>query len=354
MQKSRKKIIKNFDPNGVGQQGKLFGLPFSPENSRMVVIPVPWDVTASFSDGASLGPKAVLDVSPQIDLCMPKIRDAWKLGLSMLPIDDSWILKNNQARKYAFDYIQKLEGAEVELSDKETRVIVQNINMLSENINAWVYQKSISIFEQDKIPVVLGGDHSSSFGLMRAIKERFPETGLLQIDAHADLRPAYEGFEYSHASIMYNALEKLKYNSITQVGIRDFCDQEYELMQSHPAIHTYFDADLSEASFTGVNWATKVKEIISGLPDQIYISLDVDGLQQSYCPDTGTPVPGGLSFNQLIYLLECIGKSGKIIVSFDVCEISGKNDSWNAIVGSKILYNLANITAATQSLIKWK
>ena len=128
---SKKRQIREFDPNGVGQEGKLFGLPFDHETSEVIVIPVPWDVTTSFKDGASLGPEMILKVSSQIDLFLHRIPDAWKLGITMLPIDDEWISKNNQARKYAIEYIKYLEGKSIQLSDKEIEVILHNINSLS-------------------------------------------------------------------------------------------------------------------------------------------------------------------------------------------------------------------------------
>jgi len=348
---AKKKLIKKFDPNGVGRIGNLFGLPFGPDTSEIVVIPVPWDVTTSFNDGTSLGPKAVLSVSSQIDLFMHRIPDAWKLGITMLPISDDWISKNNQARKYAIEYINFLEGGQINLSDKDIDLILQNINVLSRKINAYVYSKSKEILDAGKIPVVLGGDHSSPFGLMKAISKQYDNFGVMQIDAHADLRPSYEGFEFSHASIMHNLLKLENVVKLVQVGIRDFCEQEHSVMESDSRIITFYDRVMAEERFQGKSWSSQVDRIMDSLPDLVYISLDVDGLEQSYCPSTGTPVPGGLSYNQLIYLFERLMDSGKKIVSFDICEISTNKDNWDAIVGSRLLYYLANITAVTQKLL---
>ena len=302
--KSKKRQIQEFDPNGVGQEGKLFGLPFDHETSEVIVIPVPWDVTTSFKDGASLGPEMILRVSSQIDLFLHRIPDAWKLGITMLPIDDEWISKNNKGRKYAIEYIKYLEGKSIQLSDKEVEVILQNINSLSNIINDWVWVKSKDILVANKIPVVLGGDHSSPFGLMKAISEVHIGFGVLQIDAHADLRPSYEGFEFSHASIIHNLLRLDGVAQLIQVGIRDFCEQEKNVMDNHPKITTFYDAILARERFEGATWASQVDRIITSLPEEIYITLDIDALEASYCPATGTPVPGGISFiNLFTYLI---------------------------------------------------
>ncbi len=347
---SKSHQIENFDPNGVGQQGKLFGLPFDQHTAEVVVIPVPWDVTTSFIDGTSLGPKSILDVSPQIDLFIPKIPDAWKIGLFMQPIDDAWLMKNKEARKKAEKYIAALEESSDELTKADIEGITLEINNLSIELNEWVEKQSQQILQANKIPVVLGGDHSSPFGLMRAISKKYSEFAVLQIDAHADLRPAYEGFEYSHASIMYNLLKLNNVIKLVQVGIRDYCEQEFEVMESDPRIVTYYDEDLAQERFEGTTWSTQVAQIIQSLPQNVYISLDIDGLEQQYCPATGTPVPGGLTYHQLMYLLNHLMISGKRILAFDLCEVSGANGMWDAIVGSRLLYNLANITAVTNGI----
>jgi agmatinase len=348
----KKKQIKKFDPNAVAQKGKLFGLPFTPETAEIVVIPVPWDVTTSFKDGASLGPSAILDVSSQIDLHIPHIPDSWKLGITMLPIDNEWLKKNNEARKYALQYIRYLEGGELKLEDKEIHIISKNINALSVNINDWVYAKSKEILDSDKIPVVLGGDHSSPYGLMRAIDENQSDFGVLHIDAHADLRPAYEGFTHSHASIMYNLLELDHVSKLVQIGIRDLCEQENEYIINDSRIRTFFDHNIKNQLFEGIRWSLIVDEIIDELPDNIYLSLDVDGLDPSLCPNSGTPVPGGLSFDQLTYLLDKIAESGKRIIAFDICEVAGNQGEWDAIVGSRLLYYLSIITGVSNKLLQ--
>jgi agmatinase len=340
--------FNNFDPNGVGRKGSLFGLPFSVEEAQVVVIPIPWDVTASFREGASRGPRAILNASTQIDLFVPDIRDAWKLGIAMLPVEDSWLLTNDKARKEASGYIARLEASE-DHPQREVNDIAEQINALSKKLNDWVYEKSIQILKAGKIPVALGGDHSVPFGLLKAFNDITQPFAVLQIDAHADLRPCYQGFEHSHASIMHNVLTLDHVQKLGQVGIRDICEQEAKRIQEDDQIVTFYDSEMKKARFEGTTWSSQVNSIVAELPDLVYLSVDIDGVEAQYCPGTGTPVPGGLSYDQALFLVDTVATSGKKIIGFDICEVS--SGQWDAIVGSHMLYHLANMTAISQQLL---
>ena len=125
------------------------------------------------------------------------------------------------------------------------------------------------------------------------------------------------------------------------------------MIKEDSRIFTFFDSTLARERYEGKTWGEQVDRIIAILPDNIYVTIDVDGLEHTYSLGTGTPVPGGLSYNQLIYLLERIKESGKKIISFDICEVYGNLNDWDAIVGSRLLFNLANITAVTQKLLDY-
>lgn len=207
---------------------------------------------------------------------------------------------------------------------------------------------------EGKIVGLVGGDHSTPLGYMKAIGERHGSFGILHIDAHADLREAYEGFTYSHASIMFNALKEIpSLTRLTQVGIRDYCDAEAGMIKSDSRIKTFFDADLATERFGGTSWKELCSRIISTLPDKVYVSFDIDGLSPDNCPSTGTPVPGGLSFNEAVFLLSELSNSGKTIVGFDLNEVApnpdNEDDQWDANVGARVLYKLCNFALKTNS-----
>ena len=136
-----------------------------------------------------------------------------------------------------------------------------------------------------------------------------------------------------------------------QVGIRDFCENENELMQNDPRINTFFDHEIKEAMFSGENWEDICGKIIAGLGNKVYISFDIDGLTPELCPNTGTPVPGGLTFEQAIYLIKRLVEKGKTIVGFDLCEVAPGKTEWDGNVGARVLYRLCNLTAKSNKLI---
>jgi agmatinase len=249
--------------------------------------------------------------------------DAYKEGLKL--------------REKAKAHIEILEEGELESSP-------ENINEACETFHARIEKTAAELLDAGKLVGVLGGDHSTPLGLMKALAERRGEYGILQIDAHADLRDAYEGFTYSHASIMHNALKIPQVKRLVQVGLRDYSVHEKEVIDnSDGRIKPFFDDEIHERQFKGARWLEVVNDIIGCLPDQVYISFDIDGLEPSLCPHTGTPVPGGLTFQEAMYLIQEIALSGKTIVGFDLNEVSpSKETEWNENVGMRVLWNLAN------------
>ena len=351
---SKEQKIENFDPNGVGDiGGGLFGLPFTIEESEVVIIPTPWEVTVSYSAGTALGPQAVKEASPQLDLFEPNIKDAWKLGIAMEEISEEWAAASEVLREKAEAYISWLEAGSPEIGKAEFENLPAEVTAKGAEFLQWLKQKALRYLEQGKMVAVLGGDHSTPLGLMHALAEKHEEYGILQIDAHADLREAYEGFEFSHASIMYNALKLPQVKKLVQVGIRDICQSEAELaQQSNGRVAIFYDAVLKENLYGGDSWKKECKKIIAQLPQKVYISFDIDGLDPKLCPGTGTPVPGGLEFEQAIFLVRQLVKSGREIIGFDLCEVAPGESEWNGNVGARVLLKLCNLMAASQQKLE--
>lgn len=341
MSNTESKAIKiaQFDPNGAGVRGtNIYGLPFSAEESEIVLLPVPWEVTVSYSAGTAQGPQAILDASLQVDLYDTDAPEAWKAGIHLLPIDDELLQTSNELRDRAERHIDAIANGESVDPDSP---VLQSINEACEKMVEQVEEQATHWLNAGKIVGLVGGDHSTPLGLIKALAKKHGELGILQIDAHCDLRIAYEDFEYSHASVMYNALKINEVKKLVQVGIRDYCQQELELIrQSGGRIETFFDEALKIAQFEGATWKDQANEIVNTLPQKVYVSFDIDGLEPGLCPGTGTPVAGGLGFAQAVYLIRKVVESGRTIVGFDLNEVAPGEDEWDANVGARLLLKL--------------
>ena len=336
--------MSNFDPNGVGiANGNLFGFPVNESEADIVIIPIPWDATASYGKGTSEGPKVILEASTQLDFYHPKLENAYQTKVYLAPISQEWAKINSKLCIEAIEYISFLEeGGKLE-DNSQFQTTVENIGQAQNALKSNLKERALHLMNQGKIVGVLGGEHSVPLGLIEAIDSIGKSFGILQIDAHADLRHAYEGFEQSHASIMFNALKNCSnLTKLVQVGIRDIAQSEVDLIKnSNGRIATYFDWDLKEGQFNGESWNFQVDKIISDLPDLVYISFDIDGLSPELCPNTGTPVVGGFKLEEINYLFFKLVESGKRIVGFDLNEVSpGNVGDWDANVGSRALWNL--------------
>lgn len=335
----RNEKIKSFNPNENGlYESGLFGLPFTPDESELVILPVPWEATVSYGVGTAMGPETVLNASKQLDLYDPLHPSVWEQGVAMLPIDYSIMEKSTNVRERTEEYLKKyMQG------DKD-----EALRMEVDGACRWlkdeVKRRSLEEMRDGRMVALLGGEHSVSLGYFEALGEVHGDFGILQIDAHADLRDAYEGLEYSHASIFFNALKNEKVKKLVQAGIRDISESEHEMHLTHKdRVEAFYDYDIRHQMFEGKKFEDIADDIVDALPEQVCISFDIDGLDPTLCPHTGTPVAGGFSFNEVVYLLEKVLKKGKKIIGFDLVEVSPSKggDEWDGNVGARILYKLS-------------
>ncbi len=346
--------MKKFDANAAAPKDSgIFGLPFTVEEAALVLLPVPWEVTTSYGRGTAQGPQAILQASKQIDLFDIDLGNFFEAGIAMLDESKDIQTWNKAASQLAQEIIAEggVEAAPALAAN------AAKVNQYSVKLNDYLYAETKKLLSQGKHVGVVGGDHSTPFGAIQAFLEKYPDMGILHFDAHADLRAAFEGFEYSHASIMHNVIEKTALKKLVQVGIRDFCEEEFDyIKKNNSRIITFFDAALAEQKLNGIQWATLCDEIITCLPQQVYISFDIDGLDPRFCPHTGTPVPGGIDLREALYLIKKVAQSGRTIIGFDLNEVSpGDADlsieanpaaEWDANVGARLLYKLCGWTLA--------
>jgi agmatinase len=343
-----KKESLAFDPDAPAAPGSLFGLPYTIDTAKVVALPIPWDVTVSYKTGASKGPKAILNASCQVDLFDENIVDAWKIGIAMDGFPKDFEKMNASLRKKVEAYLDAFVDGKADT--KAMKSIKDEVNKKCDELRQWIKERSLHLFKKNKIVALIGGDHSTPLGLMEAVSERCKSFGILHIDAHCDLRNAYEGFTFSHASIMFNALKIKNMERLVQVGIRDFSEGEKKIIDSSKGrVRLFSDKAMKEKMYKGSTWQQIAKTIVEQLPSNVYLSFDIDGLDPKLCPNTGTPVPGGLEFQQAIYLIEQVVESGRKIISFDINEVAPGNDEWDANVGARLLYKISNLAALSQA-----
>ncbi|BAT56210.1 Arginase/agmatinase/formiminoglutamase [Nostoc sp. NIES-3756] len=340
--------LQDYNPSGVGEiNGNLLGLPFDYDSANLIVFAVPWEVTVSYGAGTANGPQRILDASVQLDLFDFDNPDGWKQGIFLAEIPQDIIEKNNYYRNLAAQIIERLAQGKLLTDTPDLTPVLTEINQASQQVNQWLFDQCQAAMNQGKQVAVIGGDHSSPLGYFQALAAKYPNFGILHIDAHADLRDAYEGFEFSHASIMFNGLKLPQISKLVQVGLRDISHDEVQMIdQSQGRIVAYYDPLIKQKLFAGTTWLELSREIIDHLPEHVHISFDADGLDPKLCPSTGTPVPGGLELEQVFYLFRELVNSGRKIIGFDVCEVG--DGEWDGNVGARIVYKLANLMNLSQ------
>lgn len=356
-----------YNPNAAADPNAgIFGLPYSFEDAKVVYLPVPWEATTSYGAGTSHGPEAILNASVQIDVFDLDVKDPYIAGLHALPISKEILEMNEKSKALA----QTVIDAYGEISGSpELKKNLAQVNADSKKLNDYVQQEIANILKHGKIPALIGGDHSTPFGAFKAAADVYPEFGILHFDAHSDTRKAYLGFEHSHASIMYNASTQIpQIKKIIQVGIRDFCEEEFEFtsIEKKDLFNVFYDQSISQKKMNNEPFNSIASEIISKLPENVWVSFDIDGLDPRFCPHTGTPVPGGLDYPEAIQILRALAKSGRKIIGFDVvevapilnnkgmpAEINQASDEWDSNVGMRLIYKLSALALASQKKCDW-
>lgn len=336
----------DFDPDApAAGEGGIYGLPHDPSQAHVIVVPVPFEATTSYGGGTSRGPAAVLEASRQVDLHDHETGRPYERGIAMLDIPGHILEWNERARELAAPVIAA-GGAG---GESGLEAALEQVNRISDEVNAWVRSTVAEWLERDRFVAVLGGDHSVPFGAIAAHAQRYPGMGILHLDAHADLREAYEGFTHSHASIFHNVMTRIDdIGKLVQVGVRDLGTKERAFIDGAGGrIVTFYDVDLAQRRDEGEPFGRIADSIVAALPQDVYLSWDIDGLDPTLCPGTGTPVPGGLSWNEAISLLRAIVRSGRRIVGLDLCEVSPGETEWDANVGARLLYKMIGFSLMT-------
>jgi len=317
----------------------LFGCEVLEEEARIVLLPVPFDATVSYGRGTARGPRAILQASGQLDLWDQVFGEPWRVGLHWRR-PPAWMEERSRRAQAEVDAIHRSRLG----PDSSAHAAV---NEASRSMTRYVRGEAERLLAAQKIVGVVGGDHSVPLGAIQATGQVHGSFGILHVDAHADLRVDYEGFEQSHASIMHNVLETTPaVKRLVSVGLRDVSASEAKRIEEDPRCEVHWDVELARARLRG-QLLDHFDRVVAGLPDEVYLSIDVDGLDPKLCFGTGTPVPGGLDFQELSLLLEAVVRAKKRVIGFDLCEVAPApgDRELNANVGARVLYKLIGASA---------
>jgi len=265
--KTHNHMLTPFNFAGLGKKRAQWS------TAGVAVIPVPYDLTTSYRSGTRSGPLAIIEASTHMEL---------------------------------FDDEINAEIADVGIC---TLNLVEPVTSSPDKMISRVAGVVSSVIREDKFPVVLGGEHSITLGAVTALSSRFPDFGVVQLDAHADLRDQYQGSKYNHACIGRRISERFP---LTQIGIRSLCSEEH-LFLENSGISTYYSGDI----YGNSSW---IEPCVANLPETIYITIDLDVLDPSIMPSVGTPEPGGLLWYDVLYLLRTLAEK-KTIIGFDIVEL---------------------------------
>lgn len=275
----------------------FLGLPpkySDPKKARYAILPLPYDGTVSYQTGTRNGPRAIITASQQVEL-----------------FDEEY------AKEFTAAGIMTCEPVAPEMAGPK-------------EMHESVYQAARQVLAKKKFLIALGGEHSLTSGLVRAVKQKQKNLSVLQIDAHADLRAEYEGTPYSHASVMRRVVEMGI--PIVAVGIRNYSLGEHQFMKKHGIK----PVSVREVR-TNADW---LQQVVERLTDNVYVTIDIDGFDPAYAPGTGTPEPGGLDWFQVNDLLKATAMF-KNIVAADVVEVLPQpGTAQTEFLAAKLIYKL--------------
>ncbi|HMA86129.1 MAG TPA: agmatinase [Desulfosalsimonadaceae bacterium] len=246
------------------------------EDARVMVLPIYYEVAPSYGSGAGEGPYHLLSASVELEC-----------------LDEETLVDWRELGIHTLDRLAP------------THEPAQAVKEIAESAGQHLRQK--------KFLLSVGGDHAITIGLTQAVANQYTDVGILQIDAHLDLRNEWNGSPYNHACVMRRIGEDLRLPFV-QVGIRSFCPEEFDYIKAHH-LYPFYAHNLNSADNSWMD------DVVYALPDNVYLTIDLDGLDPGIMPGTGTPVPGGLTYRQVVELIKRVGAE-KNVVAADINELA--------------------------------
>lgn len=340
------KVVLNDD--SASDSGYYFRDKTSTDEAKLVVVSVPWSVTSDYGRGAAYAPDAIIDASDKKDIYDLK-RDISHYG-SVATADIDYNIQECSGRLGHEAERIALSLEESDTIGERTHARIERVNVGFGEMQASVYRQVRRIAKSGKQVAIVGGDQSVAFGAVKALSEHHKGIGVLNIDAHADLKHEGVPYTYSHTTVMRNIAEELScVGKIVEVGVRDINHDELAFATANDKVEIHFSEELAARRFEGETWGKICDEICESLPPKVYISFDIDALKIEFCHNTNSPVPGGMTFDEVVYLVNRVVATGHTIVGFDITEVVPNLDNvMDANVAARLLGKM--IVAALNSV----
>ena len=334
--------------DSVGDGGFYFGDKSTPADADVVIVSAPWSVTSDFGRGATYTPDAVIDASAEGNLYDAATAISVEGRIATAEIDYN-IQESSEHLGREAERLASHSIAVDSLGGEYAARKIAHINEGFDEMHASIYRQCGNWASKGKRVAVVGGDHSVSFGAVKALAEYHKGIGVLFIDAHADYAHD-EIYNYSHRSIARDMVEEISFvERLVEVGVRDIDKAEADALAANEKVELFLAERLAARRFEGESWGSLCREMVERLPHKVYVSFDVDALKIEFCNNTNAPVPGGMTFDEVIYLVNTIVESGREIVGFDISEVVSKLDNkMDAIVAARVLAKLS--VAAMRSI----
>ena len=340
----------SLSSEGNDNAGYYFRDAMSTADAPLVLVSAPWAVTSAGGQGAAYAPDAIIDASTTVSLydVVSDVDIEGKVATAEVDYDlqESSLQLGGDAAKV----VAHIEDGGVLSGDYFARKVVR-INLGFRDMQRSVGKRVFRFADKGKIVGVVGGDHSVTFGAVRALASVHPDMGVLFVDAHSDLRTSGKIFDYSHLSVARNIVEEInQVSQLVQVGVRDITREEFDYATKHPRITLFSHERLASERFNGRSWADVCDGVVAALPEKVYISFDIDALSPECCPHTKRPVAGGMTFDEAVCLINRVAESGRKIVGFDLTEIVPVVESnVDAAVGTRMLVKLCAAALKSQN-----
>ncbi|MCB9265358.1 MAG: arginase family protein [Lewinellaceae bacterium] len=318
--------------NSRSRNGQFLGMPYTREEARVILLFAPWTVSQPLGGSGHSGPANILESSYTLPLSGPDVPKAGKTGIyGRLPAED--ILEKGK-----------------QLAENEAKIPAEELIRKADALNGWLNREASGLLENKKRVGLIGGDCSTQIGLLSALAGRYSEFGILHLGAGMGLGSISSDTGCTPDNLFSHALQLSSVSQLTLAGVRSYSAEEENLTAGREEISVFYNHEIRRRLYRGHTFGQICGDIIRGLPDQVYLSFDINALQPQYCPNAARRFPGGFDFEEALYLIKRLVDAELEIIGFGLCGVAGREHPWDGKVGALLAYRIAALMGSSSWL----